>query len=273
MNTLKLKLGLNLFSFTMLLQSSNVFSANNSVVTEITNIAKSSSCATYNWKDRGRAPSAYIQGMAVIYAKSLCRYRNRENSANIMAQKNRNNTTYDAVTWYESTFDAKKMEIDVSGGETLKSVYTLLIGLGMRESSGKYCTGYDTSASNHTSTTSEAGLFQTSYSSIGANSELKNVMSNYSAGKSKCYLEVFSPGVSCKSQSIIGSGSGADFQRLAKSCPAFAAEYAAITLRTLRKHYGPLNRKEAEVRTQCNDMLNSVQDYVESNSSKICSSL
>jgi hypothetical protein len=242
-------------------------------ISDIREIAKSSSCSQVSWKDRGRAPAAYIQGMALVFAKSLCRARSNEAPGNVMAQKNRNNTTYDAVTWYESTFDSKRLEIDVSGADTLRSVYTLQIGLGMRESSGKYCTGYDTTAGAQTSTSAEAGLFQTSYNSIAANSQLKTIFNEYRAGNSSCFLNVFKENVTCRAQSIVGSGVGAEFQRLAKSCPAFAAEYAAITLRTLRKHYGPINRREAEVNTSCNVMLDEVQSYVERSPSNVCSQL
>ena len=40
------------------------------------------------------------------------------------------------------------------------------LGLGMRESSGQYCCGRDTSEDNTTADTAEAGLFQMSWNAM-----------------------------------------------------------------------------------------------------------
>ncbi len=242
-------------------------------VTDISNIALKSSCNNYNWQGRGRAPSGYVSGIAVTFAKSLCRLRAGENKALLMAQKDTGNTSVDAIAWFEAQFDAQKLGIGVSGPETLRSLYTLGMGLGMKESSGNYCEGYDTSAGPETADEAEAGLFQTSYNSIGASSELRKIYNEYLADQSKCYLSVFQKGASCRSQGIVGSGAGADFQRFQKSCPAFAAEYAMIMLRVLRKHYGPINRHEAEVIPSCDQMFDAVESYVESRPTSVCPGL
>ncbi len=243
------------------------------VIENITKMTKNSSCANYSWKNRGRAPAAYMAGMGLTFARSLCRERANESTAKLMASKNTHDGNRDTITWYENNFDAQNLEIDVSGPETLRSLYTLGIGLGMRESSGKYCEGYDVSGGASNSSEAEAGMFQTSYNSVGASSELRKIYNEYKADRSKCFLDTFKQGVSCKDRGFIGSGEGLVFQQLAKSCPAFAAEYAMITLRVLRKHYGPLNRKEAEVVKSCNQMLDAVQEYVESRNSIVCSVL
>ena len=52
------------------------------------------------------------------------------------------------------------MDNDAAGVDTVRHLFVLLIGLGMRESSGKYCEGRDKSASNRSAETAEAGLFQ-----------------------------------------------------------------------------------------------------------------
>lgn len=244
-----------------------------SVTQHITQLTQGTSCASYSWKNRGRAPAAYMAGMAITFARSLCRQRANESTAKLMASKNSNNGDKDALTWFESAFDARNLEIDVSGSETLRSLYTLGIGLGMRESSGKYCEGYDVSGGARNSSEAESGLFQTSYNSAGASSELRTIYNEYKNDRSKCFLNNFKSGVSCPARGYIGTGEGLEFQKLAKSCPAFATEYAMITLRVLRKHYGPLNRKEAEINTSCSHMLERVQDYVEDRSSVVCSAL
>ena len=190
-----------------------------------------------------------------------------------MASKNSGNDDKDVLSWYASTFDTANLNIDVSGSESLRSLYSLGIGLGMRESSGKYCEGYDVSGGADVSSEAEAGLFQTSYNSVNSSAELRKLYDEYKADKSKCFLDTFKPGVSCTARGFIGTGEGLVFQQLAKSCPAFATEFAMLTLRTIRKHYGPINRKEAELNASCHQMLVKVQDYVESRSSIVCEAL
>ncbi len=258
------------YCFSQVCAAAPSFSGN--VISDVSGIASASSCANQVWKERGRAPSGYIKGMALVYAKSLCRLRKGENAALITAQKNRNNFTYDALTTYEGKFDAQRMEIDISGPDTLRSVFTLGIGLGMRESSGRYCEGRDRSATNTTAETAEAGMFQTSWNARSGNSELVRLFNEYKSGSKSCFLNVFRQGVSCNSRDLsnYGSGSGLEFQKLAKSCPAFAAEFAMITLRTLRKHYGPIISQAAELRGSCYNMLDQVKDYVESRPASVC---
>jgi hypothetical protein len=62
-----------------------------------------------------------------------------------------------------------------------------------------------------------------------------------------------------------GIGKGADFQALTKSCPAFAVEHAALALRNIRKHWGPIGHKTAEIRLECNDLLKSVCAFIDDN--------
>lgn len=242
-------------------------------VNQVKKIVADSSCKNYEWKDRGRAPQGYVEGMALSFARSLCRENLQENAGIIMASKLGSDSSRDALKWFEAELDAKKLEIDRSGPDTLRTLYTLGIGLGMRESSGKHCEGYDVTAENQAANTAESGMFQFSYDSINSSPELKNLYAEYRAKPSKCYLGEFSKNVSCKKQSIVGSGAGADFQTFVKSCPAFAAEYAMITLRVLRRHYGPINRKEAEIQTSCNVMLDQVQNIFESRRNEMCAEL
>jgi hypothetical protein len=51
------------------------------------------------------------------------------------------------------------MANDRDGPETLRPLFALMLGHGMRESSGRYCEGRDRSAENVASDTAEAGLF------------------------------------------------------------------------------------------------------------------
>lgn len=245
-------------------------------VEQIKTMAGGSSCASYSWASRGKAPAGYIKGMALTYARSYCRLITSEASPTALAKilsAAAGNSSVDALAHFSSNFSNLSMNVTTAGAEPLRSLYTLGIGLGMRESSGKYCEGRDMSASNTAANTAEAGMFQTSYDSISASAELSKLYAEYKADTSKCHLDTFKQGVSsCGQSSIAGSGAGADYQAFNKSCPAFAAEYAMIMLRVRRNHYGPINRKEAEVTKSCNSMLKSVQDFID-NDPNACSDI
>jgi Putative peptidoglycan binding domain len=143
------------------------------------------------------------------------------------------------------------------------------MGLGMRESSGKHCEGRDQSASNTTSDTAEAGLFQQSWNSHTCSTEIDKLFDEYKVGLTsdppQCALATFKEGVSCSSGSWsnYGSGTGRDFQQLAKSCPQFTCEVAGVGLRNLRQHWGPINRKDAELRPDADALFLGVQEILE----------
>lgn len=181
------------------------------------------------------------------------------------------NSSKDALTYYQPEFNKLKITTNQAGVEAVQAIYTLGFGLGMRESSGKYCEGWDTSAgSNRKSDEGEAGLYQFSYNSISASPDLKSLYIEYINSPNRCLLNVFQENVTCKSQTVLGTGSGAEFQKFVKQCPAFAAEYGMSLLRVLRKHFGPINRKEAEVKPVCEKVLTQISDLIESNPQVAC---
>ena len=239
-------------------------------------IASGSSCSKYSWKNRGQAPAGYMKGLVLSYARSLCRSHEPALASpeQVMAQASVGRTSVDALAYYSSILSSMNLQADRAGPDTLTTVYTLAAGLGMRESSGNYCEGWDTSAgSNRSSSEAEAGLFQTSYNSIGASPELSKLYDAYRAHPEWCLLDVFKEGASCSPQSILGSGAGADYQRFNKTCPAFAAEYVAVMLRVNRSHYGPINTRKAEVTSACHDVFSRVEAMVEQDPANVCSDL
>ncbi len=235
-------------------------------------IASISQCASYSWKNRGQGPIGFFKGMALSYAHNLCLMSETDSSSLLMAQAQTGNDNIDALSWYNSNFKALAMDNEISGANTLKHLYVLGIGLAMRESSGNYCEGNDVTAGPEDANNAEAGLFQTSYDSHIASKELVKTIVSYSKDRAYCYLDAFTEGASCPNQSIVGAGPGADFQILSKKCPGFAVSYAMVGMRVLRKHWGPLVRKEAEIRPECDDMLNEIEQLIISNPS-ICSQL
>jgi hypothetical protein len=230
---------------------------------QIIDVAANSEIAGYNWKDRGPAPKGYITGMAVAYARVYCKWKSGDGFALEMAKANTGNESKDCLAWYHQEFLAMGMDNNADSSDTLRHLFVLMTGLGMRESSGRYCEGRDMAASNTTAETAEAGLFQTSYNARHAHPLLPDLFTKYA--NSTDLLDIFKVGVRCTAANLenYGRGRGREFQRLTKACPAFAVEFAAIGLRNVRTHWGPINRREAELRKDCDLMLKEVQHAVD----------
>ncbi len=240
------------------------------ITQEVIDIADVSECADYYWEDRGDAPPAYTRGMALVFAGAYC-HRDRSDVALVAAAKTAD-TEHDALAWYDEIFSTLGMDNSADGADTLRHAYTLLLGLGMRESSGEHCCGRDQSADNVTADTAEAGLFQTSYNSHIFSDELDTLYADwkgsYEFANHRCLLEVFSEDVYCSDADWenYGTGEGVIFQDLEKRCPIFATEYAAVMLRVSGGslgHYGPLRRHDAEVRPECDAMFADVQSLID----------
>ena len=261
------------FSFSACGQSEVLSSGSYS--TQIEKIAAGSTCASYSWKGRGQAPIGYVKGMALTFGRSMCRYWSTGAApALIMMEGDTHSSAYDAITYYRKTFKSMKIPVVSSDFNTMRAVYTLAMGLGMRESSGNYCEGWDKSAGSHRpSSAGEAGPFQTSYDSIGAADELTYLYSEYLGSTNRCMTDIWKEGVSCVQQDPLGNGAGAAYQKFTKACPAFAAEYAMTLLRRLRAHWGPIIRKEAEVKGACYNMLAQVQSIVQNDPAGACAEL
>lgn len=233
-------------------------------INKILQAAAASNLAHYAWADRGVAPAAYINGMAVSFANAYAKWKQGSSATAVMAQAATGDGSTDALSWYSAFFSKLNMSNSAAGADTLRHTFVLLTGLGMRESSGIYCTGRDTSANNETADTAEAGLFQQSWNSRSASPELPKLFAQYSANP-EGFKSIFSDGVSCSASNLqnYGSGDGQAFQALCKSCPDFAVECAAVGLRVIRQHWGPINRQEAEVRPEADQLFQQVQQIVD----------
>jgi uncharacterized protein (TIGR02594 family) len=232
----------------------------------IRRIADQSDISDYEWKDRGVAPRGYMQGMALSFAQDYLRLI-AEHPTVVKFTRARENSDKDALNLYREDYHrigAASNEND--GLNVLINLYALMLGSGMRESSGEHCTGRDQSASNTSSTEAEAGLFQTSYNAAGAsNPQFDDVMDEFLDNDAYCYLNTFSRDVSCSESDweSYGSGRGKQFQDLCKSCPMFAVETHALTLRSLCNHYGPIVRHEVELKSEALDLFEAVEAYMQ----------
>ncbi|MGZ6445440.1 MAG: hypothetical protein ACXWRG_15175 [Bdellovibrio sp.] len=191
-----------------------------------------------------------------------------------MSSASSGNSSRDALSYYQSIFASVGIHVNSAGEEAVRAIYTLGMGLGMRESAGTYCEGWDTSAGSfRSSAAAEAGAFQVSYDSMAISPELKKLYQEYQATPQRCGLAVFKEGASCSNRRILGSGAGATYQAFNKSCPAFATEYAMTLLRLQRSHFGPIIRKQAEVVPSCAALLTNVEKLVDSDPEAACTEL
>jgi N-acetylmuramoyl-L-alanine amidase len=237
---------------------------NQDTVEKISSFAATSDLARYSWENRGPAPPGYIKGMAVVFGMVYAKFLAGNSAANAMAAAETGNISTDALSWYRVRFNSVGMTNVTPGVATLRHLFVLLIGLGMRESSGRYCEGRDITADNASSDTAEAGLFQMSWNAHTASPLIQDLFTEYSKN-SNGFLSIFQEDVTCGhgDYANYGDGDGAAFQQLCKSCPAFAVECAAVGLRILRTHWGPITNRAAEVRPEADALLQQVQSIVD----------
>lgn len=234
-------------------------------IAAIARLAAGSEIASYNWAKRGKSPAGYIKGMAVSYARISHELSLGNASAREMAKAVTADAGRDALKHYEEIFQQAGMDNSKGGPDTLRHLFVLMLGLGMRESSGRYCEGRDRSANNTSAETAEAGLFQTSFNARRASPLLPRLFADFKAKPAPDYKNLFQEGVRCREAELenFGSGDGRDFQQLSKDCPFFAVAFAAIGLRNIRKHWGPINRRDAEIKPAADALFKEVQKLVD----------
>ena len=235
----------------------------------IVRIANESAISRYDWDDRGTLPKGYTAGVALCFALAATRLMQGHPTAAVAAQADRNNLDYDALTWYRDQFADIGMDNSTDGIDTLRGLFVLMLGLGARESSGRYCEGRDMSASNVSADTAEASMYQTSWNIRSCSPHIAPLLQEYWANPNG-FLATFQDGVKLDSNDLgnFGSGDGAKYQFLSKFAPCFHAFVTAIGLRYLRKHWGPINNRAVELRSEANAMLLEVQRYLSHNSAE-----
>jgi hypothetical protein len=79
---------------------------------------------------------------------AISRTQGRRCAAKEMALANTKDDTRDALAWYSLQFHDAGMDDSADGIDTLRHIFVLLTGLGMRETSWRYCEGRDNLALN-----------------------------------------------------------------------------------------------------------------------------
>lgn len=230
---------------------------------EIYTMAQQSEIAEYSWPDRGVPPPGYIAGMALSFAHAVKRLHKGDNVAGLMSQA-AGDPAKDALAWYKDEFARLGISNKVAGVDTMRQLFVMQIGLGPRESSGKYCEGRDMSASNVASDTCEAGLFQTSWNIRNGSSVIAPLLPEFWANP-QGFLNVFKEGISPTANNLnsYGSGDGVRYQFLSRYCPLFHVLVTGCGMRVLKDHWGPIKRREVTLKREADALLREVQALVE----------
>jgi hypothetical protein len=234
------------------------------LASDIDILVASSGVPEYSWPDRGQPPDGYIAGMCKIFASAITRYREGDDATTIMAQAESGNADKDALTWYHDEFADLGMSNERDGIATLRHLFVLMVGLGMRESSGDHWEGRDMSASNTEAETAEASLFQTSWNISGCSDTIDELLDEFWSDPNG-FRPTFSRGLSPSSSQLdcYGSGDGAKYQWLSRFSPSFHTLVTGIGLRLLRAHWGPIGRKEVDLNPDVDELLIEVQKLME----------
>lgn len=236
---------------------------NQMTVDSIITAARKSDLARHDWAGRGRAPAGYINGMAAVFGLVYLKLKTGDHVALAMAAPPPA-SSLDALALYADKLFAINANFRNGGVDTLRALWTLETGLGLRESSGGKDIGIDLQAgTGRPAEEIEAGIFQQSWNSHSASPLIRKLFDLYSAGAAPGFAEIFREGVTPINGPTFGSGDAAAFQVLAKASPAFAAQAAGVGLRVLRNHWGPINREEAEVVPAADALFRQVQAIVD----------
>lgn len=232
-------------------------------VRKICDLAKNSKIARYDWDGRGVMPLGFIQGVALSFGLAVQFLRHGEVTIQRMARRDEDDPDHDALSWYYDQFADLKMDNSKNGVVTMRHLFALMMGLGPRESSGRYCEGRDMSATNVASDTAEAGMFQTSWNIRAGDDYIEPLLEDFWVNPNG-FLTEFQPGVELDSNDLgnFGSGDGAKYQFLSKYAPCFHVFVTALGLRSTRKHWGPINEKAAELRKEADELLTQVQAVI-----------
>lgn len=165
-----------------------------------------------------------------------------------------------------------------NGLDALRHSYVLLFALGLRESSGRHCVGRYKKQNFDRANSAEAGLFQTSWGAHTSNNALSELYERYKSDQHQCLLDVFSENINCSDPwdaKTWGTGTGADWQKLTKSCPAFATEYGAVVLRAnggRTGEFGPIRERKVRLLAECDSMFAEVQSLAKTDP-EVCAAL
>ena len=248
----------------------------------IPSIVDQSKVTRIRWENgnRGLAPYGYYYGMGLMYATLYERLKKGEIISKELSKDLGILADRDALFRFKNILKTECNNDLATENDRLRGLVVLMFGLGLMESNGKYCCGWDRGKEKRgiipDSINSEAGLFQTSYdiiNSVGAETRslLLEIYKKYKLSEDG-YINYFSKAVACSEYNLenIGDGDGEEFQKLSKECPGFTVEFTALALRNIATHWNPVinlddDDKGLQIKKECDDLLKNIQQYVDAN--------
>ena len=197
------------------------------------------------------APVGYTTGMALAYAKAYARLKQGgDHYVELMARPlvpvEGKYADRDALYFLRGRFAERGMANETAR-ERLRHLFVLMYELGVRESDGRYYLGIDDGrykpsldADDDVADATEAGLFQSSWDfTVDEKEETSEALLALTAAyrdgsREGIPVADFKKGVEPPEKgndASGGAGKGRTFQKLAKSQPEYAVEFAALTLR------------------------------------------
>jgi len=230
----------------------------------------------FPWHDkRGAAPAGYVKGMALCYARMLCKRQSNDPVAVAIDRPTEGENDEDALVWFHEELRAAAPAVEGEEYPQLIRSFIVLFGLGMQENSGQYFAGHDTKADiwPPTADSAEAGAFQASWALASAiDTRLLDALllpflpETPGPNREDCFVDVFKEGAgkpSATDPQNIGAGPGFNYQVRAKSCPAYATGFAALGLRAKRSHWGTLsNHSKVQIQPEVTELFRKVQETV-----------
>jgi hypothetical protein len=233
------------------------------LASDIDILVASSGMDDYSWSGRGQPPTGYISGMAKTFALAVLLYGKGDAALRIMGQADTRDED-DAIAVYQDEFSDLSMDNSRDGIATLRHLFVMMTGLGMRESSGNHWEGRDQSASNVEADTCEASLFQTSWNISSCSNTIDDLLEAYWKDPNG-FRPTFSRGLSPSASQLdcYGTGEGARYQWLSRFSPAFHAFVTGVGMRIRCDHWGPINRHEVDIVPEIDDLFVEVQRLME----------
>jgi hypothetical protein len=290
---------------------------------ELISHANSTQCATTKVPGRGVYPDGWFNGMVLAFARSACRgmtgtsvdtfYSSmvesvspddalgRLTKTNVSKQTytkpyNKELARYSAANHPSGKNQLylpvyKGLDLDTES-KRLEVLYSLLLTLGMRESSGGKDNGIDRNASyykkcmQNTPEQCEAGSLQASQNS-STSAKMKGLFPSFASQywnalstdyEAACGWSEFNEGISAREEDPDmregtlrkAANKYQDFRNLMIGCPIANVEYNAVLLRKTYAHHGPIKRFEAPLFGDCIDMFAGIHDLIKEHPEGIC---
>ncbi|GAA4171809.1 murein L,D-transpeptidase catalytic domain-containing protein [Sphingobacterium ginsenosidimutans] len=234
--------------------------------------------------NRGQAPYGFYYGMGLLYANLYEGLKKGDRVALDISKPLGDKRDKDALLRFKELISKETANELGTAEDRLRGLFVMLFGLGLMESNGKHCCGWDrgkltgrgdpTKIKVPTAENSEAGLFQTSYDILEAVSAsgrklMLEIFGKYQLSQDGT-IALFAKGAHCSLQDAenYGEGEGKVFQYLSKTSPAFSVEFTAVGLRSAARHWNPIrnvgdHEDGLQIKKECDDLLKDIQAYVD----------